>query len=187
LQAAILRFADLGYHATTTRDIAERAGMSPAAVYVHFDSKLELLQTISRIGHESARGCLISAIAHGETPTDRVASAIHAFARWHAENQTLARVVQYEYQALPPAGRRKIKSMRREMQAMLQAEIGAGIRSGEFVNVDPDDAALAILSLCVDIARWYDPRGRRKPAELGNIYAALGLKMLGSVRVSAPG
>ena len=41
--AAIECFAERGYRATTTRDIAKRAQMSPAALYVHFRSKNELL------------------------------------------------------------------------------------------------------------------------------------------------
>src|SRR4051794_9592404 len=42
-----------GYHAATTREIAERAGMSPAAVYVHWKAKHDLLFEISRIGHQA--------------------------------------------------------------------------------------------------------------------------------------
>lgn len=38
LAAATSCFADLGYDRTRTRDIAERAGMSEAAIYRHFDS-----------------------------------------------------------------------------------------------------------------------------------------------------
>ena len=38
---------------TTTRDIAARAEMSPAAVYVHYASKEDLLQTLNRIGYEA--------------------------------------------------------------------------------------------------------------------------------------
>ena len=52
LIAAAHAFADRGYHATTTRDIASLAGMSPAAVYIHYRSKEELLFQISKIGHE---------------------------------------------------------------------------------------------------------------------------------------
>ncbi|WP_342215837.1 TetR family transcriptional regulator [Nocardia cyriacigeorgica] len=39
LEAAAAAFADKGFNATTTRDIAAAAGMSPAAVYVHHRSK----------------------------------------------------------------------------------------------------------------------------------------------------
>nr|MDT0526602.1 helix-turn-helix domain-containing protein [Streptomyces sp. DSM 41633] len=48
LVAAVDSFAERGYHATTTRDIAGRAGMSPAALYIHYKTKEELLHRISK-------------------------------------------------------------------------------------------------------------------------------------------
>ena len=38
LTAAGIAFSKRGFHATSTRDIAAAAGMSPAAVYVHHES-----------------------------------------------------------------------------------------------------------------------------------------------------
>ncbi len=38
-EAAIEAFARKGFHGTTTRDISTAAGMSPAALYVHYPSK----------------------------------------------------------------------------------------------------------------------------------------------------
>ena len=43
LGAAVEAFAELGFHVTTTREIAAKVGLSPAAVYVHCRSKEELL------------------------------------------------------------------------------------------------------------------------------------------------
>ena len=180
VEAAIDLFASVGYHGTTTRDIAERAGMSPAAVYVHFPSKLELLERISRVGHDDARRCLEEALAAEGTHDERVANGIRAFARWHAENQTIARVVQYEYRALPPEARAGIKFLRRQMQKDVENAVRRGVEAGRFNVEDAAGAALAIVSMCVDIARWYSPNERRSPTELGDLYADLALKMLGA-------
>jgi AcrR family transcriptional regulator len=179
LDAAIESFAAIGYHATTTRDIADRAGMSPAAVYVHYNSKLDLLQTISRRGHEDARRCLEEGLAVEGTHQERVANGIRMFAKWHAENQTVARVVQYEYRALPTEARVEIKALRRQMQRDLEDAVRRGADAGRFVIEDVAGAALAIVSLCVDIARWYSPNERRSPDDLGALYAKLAIKMLG--------
>ena len=46
LVAAVQAFAERGYHATTTRDISTRVGLSPAGVYVYYKSKEELLHRI---------------------------------------------------------------------------------------------------------------------------------------------
>ncbi|MET1072349.1 MAG: TetR/AcrR family transcriptional regulator, partial [Umezawaea sp.] len=98
LIAAAQAFADKGYHATTTRDIAARAGMSPAAVYIHYRSKEDLLFQISKIGHE--RSLEVLTAVQDPDPVDRMARTVAAFARWHAEFRTTARVVQYELGAL---------------------------------------------------------------------------------------
>ena len=54
IDAAAEAFAAKGFHATTTRDIAARAGMSPAGVYVHFATKEDLLFHLSEQGHLAA-------------------------------------------------------------------------------------------------------------------------------------
>jgi AcrR family transcriptional regulator len=53
LKAAIAVMAEHGYHGTSVRDIAERAGVSPAALYHHFGSKQEVLATIMERGIEA--------------------------------------------------------------------------------------------------------------------------------------
>ena len=51
LLAALEAFSEYGYYATTTREIGQRAGMSPAAVYVHYPTKAEMLAQICSRGH----------------------------------------------------------------------------------------------------------------------------------------
>jgi hypothetical protein len=37
---------------------------------------------------------------------------------------------------------------------------------------------LALLSLVVDVARWYRPEGPRSPDDIGALYADLALRMV---------
>lgn len=48
LAVALELFADQGYQATSLREIAERLGVSKAAVYFHFRSKQEILTALLR-------------------------------------------------------------------------------------------------------------------------------------------
>ncbi len=102
LVAAVEAFAERGYHATTTRDIAGRAGMSPAALYIHYKTKEELLHRISRIGHEKALEILQTAARREGSATERLADAVSSFVRWHAGRRTTARIVLYELDELGP-------------------------------------------------------------------------------------
>lgn len=180
LLAAVEAFAERGYHATTTRDIASRAGMSPAALYIHYRTKEALLHRISRIGHEKALEILRTAADGEGRPAERIAEAVGSFVRWHAANRTTARVVQYELDSLGPDARAEILALRREVDAVVRGLIEDGVRSGDFDVVDVRGTTLAVLSLCVDVARWFDVNGSRTPEEVGALYARLVLRMVGA-------
>ncbi|MFF9476647.1 TetR/AcrR family transcriptional regulator [Streptomyces roseolus] len=179
LVAAVEAFAERGYHATTTRDIAGRAGMSPAALYIHYKTKEELLHRISRIGHDKALEILRAAESGGGAASERLADAVRSFVRWHAEHHTTARVVQYELDALGPEHRAEIVELRRETDASVRRIIEQGVAAGEFDQADVAGTTVAVLSLCIDVARWFNPEGRRTPDEVGALYADLVLRMVG--------
>ncbi|MEW2343613.1 TetR/AcrR family transcriptional regulator [Streptomyces griseoaurantiacus] len=182
LVAAVDAFAERGYHATTTRDIASRAGMSPAALYIHYKTKEELLQRISRIGHEKVLEILRAADGAGGSATERLAEAVSSFVRWHAGRRTTARVVQYELDALGPEARAEIVALRRQVDAVVRGIIEDGVATGEFDVLDVRGTTLAVLSLCVDVARWFNVEGPRTPEEIGMLYADLVLRMVGAAR-----
>ncbi|EGG45930.1 MULTISPECIES: TetR/AcrR family transcriptional regulator [Streptomyces] len=182
LVAAVDAFAERGYHATTTRDIASRAGMSPAALYIHYKTKEELLQRISRIGHEKVLEILRAADGAGGSATERLAEAVSSFVRWHAGRRTTARVVQYELDALGPEARAEIVALRRQVDAVVRGIIEDGVATGEFDVLDVRGTTLAVLSLCVDVARWFNVEGPRTPEEIGTLYADLVLRMVGAAR-----
>ncbi|MEV5005221.1 TetR/AcrR family transcriptional regulator [Streptomyces sp. NPDC093064] len=182
LVAAVEAFAERGYHATTTRDIAGRAGMSPAALYIHYRTKEELLHRISRIGHEKALEILRTAARREGGATERLADAVSSFVRWHAGGRTTARVVQYELDSLGPDARAEILALRRQVDAEVRGIIEDGVASGEFDVPDVRGTTLAVLSLCIDVARWFNLDGPRTPEEVGALYADLVLRMVGAGR-----
>ncbi|MEU9898460.1 TetR/AcrR family transcriptional regulator [Streptomyces phaeochromogenes] len=180
LVAAVEAFAERGYHATTTRDIAGRAGMSPAALYIHYKTKEELLHRISRIGHEKALEILRTAAQGEGSAADRLADAVSSFVRWHAGGRTTARVVQYELDSLGPDARAEIIALRRQVDAEVRGIIQDGVAAGDFDVPDVPGTTLAVLSLCIDVARWFNVNGTRTPDEVGTLYADLVLRMVGA-------
>ncbi|GAA1363217.1 TetR/AcrR family transcriptional regulator [Streptomyces beijiangensis] len=185
LVAAVEAFAERGYHATTTRDIAGRAGMSPAALYIHYKTKEELLHRISRIGHEKALEILETAADAEGTAAERLAMAVRHFVRWHAGHHMTARVVQYELDALGPEHRTEIIELRRRSDAAVRRIINDGVEAGEFDVPYVPGTALAVLSLCIDVARWFNVEGRRTPDEVGAFYADLVLRMVSARKPEA--
>ncbi|MFI9613955.1 TetR/AcrR family transcriptional regulator [Streptomyces sp. NPDC052023] len=179
LVAAVEAFAERGYHATTTRDIAGRAGMSPAALYIHYKTKEELLHRISRIGHERALDILRTAARREGSAAERLADAVSSFVRWHAGGRTTARVVQYELDSLGAEARAEIVALRRQCDAEVRGVIEDGVAAGEFEVLDVQGTTLAVLSLCIDVARWFSTAGPWTPDEVGALYADLVLRMVG--------
>ncbi|MFI9310194.1 TetR/AcrR family transcriptional regulator [Streptomyces triculaminicus] len=179
LTAAVEAFAERGYHATTTRDIAGRAGMSPAALYIHYRTKEELLYRISGVGHRLALGILRQARDGAGTPAERLADAVRRFVRWHAEHHTTARVVQYELGALGEEHYAEIVALRRDTDGAVRDIIEDGVAAGDFDVPDVRGTTLAVLSLCIDVARWFNADGKRSPGEVGELYASLVLRMVG--------
>jgi AcrR family transcriptional regulator len=180
MYAAVESFARVGFHATTTRDIATAAGMSPAALYVHFPSKAALLFEISRSGHEQTLA-VVQAMTSGDgSPVDRMRALVEDFVEWHARRHTVARVVQYELEALPEQEFSVVAGLRRRIEQAFRSLIAEGVRAGAFTVPDEKTAARAVLSLGIDVARWYSERTRKTPRALGREYATLVLRMLGS-------
>jgi AcrR family transcriptional regulator len=177
LTGAIDAFAERGFQATTTRDIASRAGMSPAALYVHYPSKERLLFEISLYGHRAALEILSAANA-ADSPADRLRAMVSAFTAWHAEHHTIARVVQYELAALSPEHFAEVATIRRAISTLIEKVLADGVSDGTFAVADLPGTTLAVLSLSIDVARWYDPARRASPEALGTLYADLALRMV---------
>jgi AcrR family transcriptional regulator len=179
LIGAVESFAVRGYHATTTRDIAARAGLSPAGVYVHFSSKEELLYQISLIGHRGTVRVVRAAAAGTEEPAARLRAVIAAITAWHARHHTTARVINYEMGALTEEHRAEIAALRREIDALVRQTLADGVARAVFDVPDVPGATLALLSLTIDVARWFRAAGQRAPEELGEFYGGLALRLAG--------
>jgi AcrR family transcriptional regulator len=179
LLAALDAFAQHGYFATTTREIAERAGMSPAAVYVHYPSKADMLAQICHRGHMEVLREIESALEPSGTPTERVRRYVMAFAGYHARRNTLGRVIQYELRGLQPGSFREIAELRDRFEHLIGDELRSGIATGEFRIDNVAATGVAILSLGVDVARWYGAvSDRMTPDELASLYADLVTRMI---------
>ena len=180
LDAAVEAFGAKGFHGTTTRDIAAAAGMSPAAVYVHHRSKEELLHLISRDGHQTTLDLVRTAAGAAGSPTERLASIARDFGRHHAHGHTWARIVNYELEALSPAHREEIRGLRIAIELEVRGVIEEGVAAGAFDVPDVGMATTAVLSLGIDIARWYRDDGSWTPEALADFYADLALRVVGA-------
>ena len=161
--AAADAFADKGFHATTTRDIASRAGLSPAGVYVHFATKEDLLFHLSARGHLAALDSSWRRPSGRDPRRTQLARSCAAFAEWHAEHFQMARIVQYEFPHLTPEHRDGVLGLRKDIDARGPRRPRRGVASGDF---DVDDLPTPRWRCCRWPSTW--PAGTtRHPAHAG--------------------
>ncbi|HST83414.1 MAG TPA: helix-turn-helix domain-containing protein [Kineosporiaceae bacterium] len=79
LDSALTVFSQYGYAKTTMQDIARAAGMSRAALYLHFASKEDLFRAGSRRAHDRALELVDASLAEQGDALSRVDAAMAVY------------------------------------------------------------------------------------------------------------
>jgi AcrR family transcriptional regulator len=96
LSATDALFGDLGFDATSTRDIAERSGVNKALIHYHFGSKDQLLVALLDDYYAQLTASLLAAMTAKPTLEERALDVIDAYADFLAANRTFCSIVQRE-------------------------------------------------------------------------------------------
>jgi len=181
LEAAIAVMAEHGYHGTSVRDIAERAGVSPAALYHHFASKQQVLVTIMERGIEALLARTAAALAAaGDRPTDRLRALVEVQVLFHLEDQRGTLLGTSELRALQEPVRGAHVAKRVRQQQMFDEVVADGVARGDFTTPEPEEAARAAVVMCTGVASWFSPRGPLTRDEVVRRYQRLALDMVGA-------
>jgi AcrR family transcriptional regulator len=187
LTSAVRCFAKNGFHATTTRDITVGVGLSPAALYVHFESKELVLFEIMRAGHWQALAYVQDpAVLATDNSSDRLRAIVSRYTAWHGRHHVAARVCQFELAALTAEHYDEILDLRHQTNAFFRDAVTRGVADGSFAPVDVKRVTRAMLSLSIDLVRWYRLDGSDSPEQLGEFYAELALKLVAGSSNAGP-
>ena len=98
LDAAIEAFAENGFKGTSTRDIAERAGVHHPLITYHFKNKDTLWRAAADRVFRDFRRSLAASLEehHGETPKERMASLVRAYVYYARSQPALHKVMVQE-------------------------------------------------------------------------------------------
>lgn len=176
--AAVEAFSEKGFHGTSTRDIAARAGMSPAALYAFFKSKEDVLHKIATSALDLTVEMVSAQADQGDRYADRLRGVVRMLSAWHAYHSPVARVVLYHLDALTPEHLAEVAGKTREIDQIVRAIIADGTDCGEFAVTDVSGTATAVISLCLDVARWYRPGHHRSPESIGVLNAEAALRIV---------
>jgi AcrR family transcriptional regulator len=179
LDAALACFVAQGYHGTTMRDIAARAGLAVSASYYYFPSKLDLLRRIMSRVTEDLEAALVGAEwAAGDDPSARLVAIVRAHVLFHTHRRAESFIGNSELRALPPADRIEMVALRDRIADHFKRALEAGMRARAFHVPDAPATVLAVVTMCTAVATWYREDGPDTPEQIADRYAELALRMV---------
>jgi AcrR family transcriptional regulator len=93
LEAARSAFADGGFHQTSLDAVAERAGVSKALIYEHFDSKRDLYLAMLEMHVEELVERVSAAVTAADQPEERMRAGLEAFFAFVEERRGAWRIM----------------------------------------------------------------------------------------------
>lgn len=172
-EAGVELFFERGYHATGMRDLAERLGVTPSAIYNYFPGKEELLGFILE---ETMKALIEEVSAHvdpGADPVEKLREAIRAHLHFHAIYTKESFVSDSELRGLQGEARQRVIRYRDAYEKVYRDILSQGVQSGAFMPLNPKMMTYAIVALCTGVINWYKPDGPWSLEEIADSYSAL--------------
>jgi AcrR family transcriptional regulator len=179
-QAALQLFAAKGFAGTGIRDIADRAGLSTAALYHYMGSKDELLVAFMVESMTELTRVALAALEGAEDPAVQLSALVRAHVGFHTLDAQRSLVADDELRAVSDVAFTKVSQLRDGYERLWAETLERGKRSGEFTFGDARVTRLALLEMCNGVARWYSDRGPKSPAEIADSFADLALALAGA-------
>jgi AcrR family transcriptional regulator len=162
VEAGTELFASQGLHATTTVQVARRAGVAAGTFYLHFKDKHVLFREISFAAFASLRERLSGAAARaGDDPLSIVRTRIEELLDFAEENRSLVRLLFGREHAAAELSEDIFDDIVPGIEAGLRKRIAAG----QAAPLDPAVAAQALAAMWSRVVTWWVEDPSRAPRE----------------------
>lgn len=179
LEAATSFFQQYGYEGTSISRIARAAEMTPANIYWHFPSKLDLLAQVLLSLYQTSYVELAGSVGDGSA-SERLSNYVKAYVR--IQLTELDENCNFGYaslaSALEPDARHELVMSGRPYLELLRQILRQGIDEGEFEVSDMTVTSYAISSMCEYVFTWFRAGGRLTDEAVQDHYAVLALSMV---------
>ena len=175
LEAASTLFIQRGFQGTSMGDIAEAMGVTRTAIYYYFRNKGDILRALTSEITEMAGKIDANTLEQQRDPSDALAELVRGHARLVLSHPLQFRVVERNEEHLTPTLRKKAEASRRLVLDRFVTAIEAGIKAGQFRDVEPKVTAFALLGMCNWGAWWFNPKGAISLEQVVNGIANLAL------------
>jgi AcrR family transcriptional regulator len=136
LAAAEAEFAACGFATARLSDIAERVGITRAAVIYHFRDKKALYDAVLKAAFEPLTERIQAAVAEPSSNAERIERVIAAWLNYATERPTLGRLFIREVASAEDALRPEVERLAAPMYAAFLNTIEQGQRDGEFRTIN---------------------------------------------------
>ncbi len=148
IEEATRLFVSHGYHAISTRAIAEAAGVSKAGLYYHFKDKESLLLAILTANLERIAAIVQEARLKGSTAREQIAWILRAIFEQPPEQRAIIRLSSQEMAHLDPGDRAEFGRLyREEFTGQIEDILRAGVERGELRPMDVRLATWVLLGM----------------------------------------
>lgn len=153
VETAAELFAVKGFHQTSIRDIAARAGISLGNLYNHFTGKEQLIAEIAALEADELPA-IVALLQRDEDPIRAIERFADGYLDYAARAENAALAVEIAAEAMrTPAIRDGFSENRKSVEAAIAATLSQGISRGLFDrSLDVSETAALILDLIEALA-----------------------------------
>lgn len=189
--AAAGLFLSGGYHSTSVREIAQKAGVSVGSVFNYFRSKEEILFFLFSRNQERFEASLqdqriqfAQLKEQGVDPRELLMLAYRSYVQVIDESRRYTVLAYQELKSLTVAERRRILEGEERIQRFMEEVIAYGVEQGVFPsgNIDVKAHCLLVLAQAWAVRRW----ALRRFAKVDDYFASLEPIALEIVRSRTP-
>lgn len=161
LREAAEMFADKGYAATTTREIAAAVQIRQPSLFHHFGSKQEILDSLLRISIEAPAESLKALMRTEGPPAQKLMAHLFLDARHILSCPYNLLGLHADHVLLGDFDRRR--AVLNEMHKGMRSLVRKAVELGEFVQVEPEFAQWTLTGGTIAVIRIHDGTARSRP------------------------
>lgn len=173
LDVAAELFAEKGFAGGTTRDIAQRVGLTQPAIYYYVGSKDDLMSMLAAGVDEAFYGKVEAAIESTTEPIERMRAVIHAFVDAMNLHHGVIGLRFTESRLLPKPVAATLEEDERRFVRLFEGAVRDAMAAGALASDRPPHVvSLGILGMLSWMFRWYSPEAF-DPTEVADTFCDL--------------
>ncbi len=143
-------FARRGFEGTSTREVAEAAGLNNAMIYYYFKDKVELYRAVLADSFLEMDRIWEHPVFHSDASArQKIGKYVEETVRFQQTNEELRRILSMEFAACGANSKWLADQFFRHAYQKLAGILNRGMRSGELKRFDPAVALCSLIGMIV--------------------------------------